>query len=209
MNRLKRTIEDRGQVLTSSVLKVDTFLNHCIETDLMDEIGQAFADAFRNGSITKVMTIESGGIAPAYATAFHLGVPVVFAKKTEPSTMTDPISTSVHSFTKNRDYRICIEREAIVPGDVVLFIDDFLANGQAFLGVQDLLRQSAASLGGVGICIEKAWQNGRGFVRQSGVPLCILASIASMSPEEGIVWNEEDECILEGEQPEEDEGNAK
>lgn len=191
MELLKRRIEKDGVVLSESVLKVDSFLNHCIDPDLMDAMGKEFADAFAGEGVTKVLTIESGGIAPALCAARYLHVPLVFAKKTEPSTMMEPVQTKVHSFTKNRDYTICVEKNTIVPGDRVLFIDDFMANGQAYLGILDLLEQRDAALAGTGICIEKAWQNGSEILRRDGHPFCILASIARMSKEDGIVWNEE------------------
>lgn len=190
MELLKETIEQKGDVLSENILKVDTFLNHLIEPDLMDEIGKEFARFFRGTRITKVMTIESGGIAPAIMTAVHLHVPLLFAKKAEPSTMTHPLTCSVHSFTKNNDYSLCVEKEAIEPDDRVLFIDDFLANGEAFKGICSLISQAGAELSGVGICIEKAWQNGRQMIDKADIPYLCLASIQSMSPENGIVWSE-------------------
>lgn len=189
MEKLKQRIEKDGQVLSSSVLKVNSFLNHGIDPELIDAIGQEFASAFTGQGISKVITIESGGIAPAYAAAGYLHVPMVYAKKAEPSTMSHPLSASVYSYTKQKTYSICIEEELLQKGDVVLFIDDFLANGGAFEGIQELVTKSGARLGGVGICIEKAWQDGSALVRRSGIPLCVLASIASMSRENGIVWN--------------------
>lgn len=188
MKKLQDAIESRGRVISSEVLKTDTFLNHAIDTELMDEIGQAFARAFEKEGITKVMTIESGGIAPAYSAALHLHVPLVFCKKARPITMEQPLTAMVHSFTKNKDYELCLEKFLLEPGDRVLFVDDFLANGDAFKGVCSLIEQAQAELAGVGICVEKSWQRGRKTVQDTGVPLCILASIASMS-EDGIVWN--------------------
>lgn len=190
MELLKKRIEEDGVVLSPSVLKVDAFLNHGIDVSLMDEIGKEFADTFKDEKITKVMTIESGGIAPAMAAAYHLDVPLIFAKKSEPSTMNHPVYAKVHSFTKNTDYTLCMERNLIEPSDRILFVDDFLANGQAFLGIQSLIEQCQASLAGAGICIEKSWQSGREILNQAQIPVCVLASIKSMS-EEGIVWNEE------------------
>lgn len=189
MNFLKERIEKDGKVLSPSVLKVDGFLNHSIDVQLMDEIGKAFAEAFHQNNITKVITIESGGIAPAMTTAFHLNVPMVFAKKAKPSTMSDPVYTTVHSFTKNTDYTLCIERSALSEDDNVLFIDDFLANGQAFEGICHLLEKTGSNLGGVGICIGKSWQKGQELVMSRNVPLWILVSIQKMTPEE-IVWDE-------------------
>lgn len=189
MEKLKRMIEEKGTVLSPTVLKVDSFLNHCIDTEMMEEIGEVFAAWFQEAGITKVITIESGGIAPAYAAAHKLGVPILFAKKTEPCTMTDPLTATVHSYTKNTDYQLCAEHSMLQPEDVVLFIDDFLANGQAFLGVQALIEQAGARLGGVGICVEKSWQDGRALIIDSKAPLCVLASIKEMQPPHTIIWN--------------------
>ena len=189
MDLLKRTIEERGKVLSDSVLKTDAFLNHSIDPLLMDAIGAQFARHFSDAGITKVVTIESGGIAPALMTALHLEVPLVFAKKARPITMDAPLTATVHSFTKNRDYELCVEGGLIQPGDKVLFVDDFLANGDAIQGILNLLGQARATLAGAGICIEKSWQKGHAFIADHGIPLHVLASIQSMS-KEGIVWND-------------------
>lgn len=199
MEKLKRIIEEQGTVLSSEVLKTDRFLNHAIDPDLMNEIGTEFASRFQDLGITRVLTIESGGIAPALMTALHLHVPMVFCKKTRPVTMCCPLSASVHSFTKNRDYTLYMEADLIKKGDRVLFIDDFLANGDAFAGIRSLVEQAGASLAGAGFCIEKSWQRGRKNVEASGVPHAVLASIASMSSE-GIIWNEDQPLRLSAEQ---------
>lgn len=188
MEKLKRAAEEKGTVLSSEVLKTDRFLNHAIDPILMDEIGKEFAGEFKDYDITKVLTIESGGIAPALMTALHLQVPMVFCKKAKPITMCRPLSASVHSFTKNTDYNLCMESDLIEPGDRVLFIDDFLANGDAFTGIRSLVEQAGASLAGTGFCIEKSWQQGRKKAENSGVPCMVLASVQSMS-DKGIVWN--------------------
>ncbi len=192
MEELKRIIEEKGKVLSDQVLKTDSFLNHSVDPVLMDHIGRDFAGHFRDAGITKVITIESGGIAPALATAMHLGVPMVFVKKARPVTMTAPLTATVHSFTKNRDYELCVEQGLIKAEDHVLFIDDFLANGDAFKGILTLLDQAQAHLSGAGICIEKPWQHGRKTIRDLGIPLYVLASVKSMS-EDGIVWDEPDQ----------------
>ncbi len=187
MELLKRVIEEKGTVLSDQVLKTDSFLNHAIDPRLMDAIGADFARHFADQGITKVITIESG-IAPAYSAALHLGVPLVFVKKAHPATMTSPLTARVHSFTKNREYELCVEQSLIDPGDRLLFIDDFLANGDAFRGICSLAEQAQASLAGAGICVEKAWQNGHALITSLGVPLYVLASIQSMSQDDGIVW---------------------
>lgn len=188
MEKLKRTVEEKGSVLSGEVLKTDRFLNHAIDPELMDEIGAEFAKGFQDYGITRVLTIESGGIAPALMTALHLNVPMVFCKKTRPVTMCSPLSACVHSFTKNTDYDLCMESGLIEPGDRVLFIDDFLANGDAFAGLRSLTEQAGAELAGAGFCIEKSWQRGKKNVESTGVPCLVLASIQSMS-EKGILWN--------------------
>ena len=189
MEELKKIIEEKGKVLSDQVLKTDSFLNHSVDPVLMDHIGRDFAGHFRDAGITKVITIESGGIAPALTTAMHLGVPMVFVKKARPVTMNAPLTATVHSFTKNRDYELCVEQGLIEAGDNVLFIDDFLANGDAFKGILTLLDQAQAHLAGAGICVEKSWQRGSRTIRDLGVPLYVLASIQSMS-DTGIVWDQ-------------------
>lgn len=111
MKALKNAIETRGHFINDEVLKVDAFLNHQIDCSLVDEMGNEFYEHFKNKGITKVVTIESSGIAPAYATAIRLNVPLIFIKKTQPSTMIDPAFAEVFSFTKNKTYPICIEKE--------------------------------------------------------------------------------------------------
>ncbi len=194
MELLKERIIEQGVVVSPSVINVDRFLNHSIDPELMDAIGKAFAGYFQDKGITKVITIESSGIAPAVFTAKHLGVPMIFAKKAKPITMRHPLTAIVHSYTKSTDYTLCAEATAFSSSDNVLFIDDLLANGQAFLGIRSLLDQAGAKLGGVGICIEKSWQNGHELIDQADVPVCVLASIASMS-DQGIVWNTDHETL--------------
>lgn len=180
MNFLQERIEKDGRVLSERILKVDNFLNHTIDPQLMDQIGKAFADYFKDTKPSKVLTIESGGIAPALMTALHLNIPVIYAKKAKPSTMDNPVSTEVFSFTKQKTYTICMEKEAIVPGDRVLFIDDFLADGQAFKGVEDLMAQTGSTLCGCGFCIEKSFQKGRPYIESKGYPFYSLAPIEKM-----------------------------
>lgn len=190
MRELEQAIIERGTVLGKDLLKVDSFLNHAIDTALMEQIGKAFAAHFQNKGITKVVTVETGGIAPAYETARQLGVPMVFCKKTEPSTMQNPVWTEVFSYTKQKPYVICVEEGCFGETDRLLFIDDFLANGEAFKGVQRLAAACCAKLAGCGICIEKAAQKGHDIVVQSGADLCVLAAIDSMD-ENGIVFMQE------------------
>lgn len=179
MNKLKKTIEEKGVFINEDVLKVDSFLNHQIDVDLVEEMGQQFYEHFKDAGITKVVTIESSGIAPAYACARRLGTNMIFIKKSMPSTMIDPLYTSVYSFTKQKEYPICIEKGMLAPDDRVLFIDDFLANGEAFKGAEQLIRQTGAQIAGIGICIEKRFQKGHDYIVKAGYDLYSLASIAS------------------------------
>ncbi len=193
MNFLQERIEKEGSVLSEKAVKVDSFLNHTVDPDLMVSIGKAFAGYFQDLGITKVLTIEAGGIAPALMTALYLHVPLVYCKKALPSTMTDPVSTEVYSFTKQKSYTLCMEKAALDKGDVVLFIDDFLADGQAFKGIEDLCAKRQASLAGCGFCIEKSFQKGRPYIEQKGYRLCSLAPILKL--ENGrIIWNEQASC---------------
>ncbi len=180
MELLREEIVNHGIILNGNMLKVDGFLNHQINPRLINEIGREFAAAFRDLGITKVLTIESGGIAPAYAAALELGVPVIFCKKTRPATMRKPLYATVHSYTKNTDSIVCMESDLLTPDDRVLFIDDFLANGQAFLGVCSIVSQADATLAGAGFCIEKSFQNGRKAVEETGVPVLSLARIGAI-----------------------------
>jgi xanthine phosphoribosyltransferase len=191
MNELKKAILDQGVLVSDEILKVDSFLNHQINSNLMHSIGQDFSNYFKDKNVTKVVTIEAGGIAPALATAFYLNVPMVFIKKSQPSTMKDPLVSHVFSFTKNTTYPLCIEREYLNEGDNLLFIDDFLARGEAFKAIEDLTAQAGANLVGVGMCIDKTWQAGHDYILSKGYDLCSLAPIASMSKKNGINWLDE------------------
>ena len=188
MKALKNAIETRGHFINDEVLKVDAFLNHQIDCSLVDEMGNEFYEHFKNKGITKVVTIESSGIAPAYATAIRLNVPLIFIKKTQPSTMIDPAFAEVFSFTKNKTYPICIEKEYLKKGDKVLFIDDFLANGCALEGLIDIVKSSGATIEGVGIAIEKGFQKGGDLIRGKGIRVESLAIVDGMNAETGEVF---------------------
>lgn len=182
MELLKKRIIEYGRIISPEILKVDSFLNHQIDPVLMNEIGDEFARLFGLEKITKILTIESSGIAPSLMTGFKMGVPVLFAKKIIPSTLTtDTYSSRVHSFTKNRDYNIFISSQLIQPSDRVLIIDDFLAHGSASNALIDLVNQSGAVLAGIGIVIEKGFQSGGRVLRERGIRLESLAVIESMS----------------------------
>ncbi|AXI08630.1 xanthine phosphoribosyltransferase [Oceanobacillus zhaokaii] len=181
MNLLQQKIIAVGKVLSDSVLKVDSFLNHQIDPELMKYIGEEFAALFADAGITKILTIESSGIAPSVMAGLNLGVPVVFARKRKSLTLVDQLySAKVHSFTKNETNEISVSNSYLSKDDVVLVIDDFLANGQAALGLIDIVKQAEADCAGVGIVIEKGFQNGGNVIRQRGIRVESLAIIDSL-----------------------------
>lgn len=179
-----KLLEDRilsdGKVLGENILKVDSFLTHQVDFELMQEIGQCFAKAYEGEEISKVVTIEASGIAPAIYTAQALNVPMVFAKKAKNITMTEDILTAeIYSFTKQVTSQVSIAKNFINEGDKVLIIDDFLANGQAAKGLIEIIRKAGASVIGVGIVIEKSFQDGRQLLDKLPVRVTSLARIKS------------------------------
>jgi len=181
MEQLKLRIREQGSVLSAQVLKVDAFLNHQVDPQLMQQIGREFAGRFRDQGIDKVVTLESSGIAPALMTALELGVPLIFARKHRSLTLTDNLLTAqVHSFTKQTDSTVAISASHLKAGERVLIVDDFLANGQAALGLAAIVRQAGAHLAGIGIVIEKAFQPGRQALEERGYRVESLARIASL-----------------------------
>jgi len=183
MKQLIEKIKREGKVIDENILKVDSFLNHQIDVNLMNEIANEFYSYFKDTKITKIITIESSGIAPAVLCGLKFHVPVVFVKKIVPSTLQDFYQATIHSFTKNKTYTVCVSKEFILENDKLLFIDDFLANGEAFKGVERIIKNANASLCGVGILIEKAYQEGHTYIKQQGYKFKALASIASMNQE--------------------------
>ncbi|HFI0258410.1 TPA: xanthine phosphoribosyltransferase, partial [Streptococcus suis] len=177
-----KTLEERilkdGQILGENILKVDSFLTHQVDFRLMKEMGQVLADTYRSKEITKVVTIEASGIAPAIYVAESLEVPMIFAKKHKNITMTEGILTAeVYSFTKQVTSTVSIASKFLSPEDKVLIVDDFLANGQAAKGLIDIIQQAGATVVGVGIVIEKSFQDGRQLLIDAGVPVTSLARI--------------------------------
>ncbi len=182
MELLKNRILKDGQIITDQILRVDSFLNHQIDPALVDEIAAEFTYRFSDSHFNKILTVESSGIAPAVLTGLKLSIPVIFAKKSRPSTMTeDTYSATVHSFTKNSDYDISVSSNYIKKGDQFLIIDDFLANGSASRALINIVEQSGAKVNGIGIIIEKGFQNGGKLIREMGYKLVSLAIIDSMS----------------------------
>lgn len=181
MKLLKEKIKQDGVVLSDSILKVDSFLNHQIDPVLMKEIGDEFVKRFQNENITKILTIESSGISPAVMAGLNLGVNVIFARKRKSLTLVDELYTaSVHSFTKNVTNEIAVSKSFINENDHVLVIDDFLANGQAALGLLDIVEQAGATVAGIGIVIEKAFQDGGKLLRNKGIRVESLAEIEKL-----------------------------
>ncbi len=177
---LKERILKDGKCLEGGILKVDGFINHQIDPDLLEQMSVEFIRRFASVEFNKILTIEASGIAPAIMLGFLLHLPVVFAKKKKPSTMDNMLTTSVYSFTKNRSYDVCCSRDFLKAGDKVLFIDDFLANGNAAKGIIDLVKQSGAELVGMGFLIEKSFQHGGEYLREHGIKVESLAVIESL-----------------------------
>lgn len=181
MYALEQKILTEGIVLSDQVLKVDAFLNHQIDPVLMQQIGKEFAARFKDTGITKIVTIEASGIAPAVMAGLELSVPVIFARKYQSLTLKDDLYRSkVFSFTKQVESTIAISNKHISSTDKVLVIDDFLANGQAALGLIDLIHQASAEIIGVGIVIEKSFQPGRDLLLEKGYRVESLARVASL-----------------------------
>lgn len=182
MHALEQKILAEGIVLSEEVLKVDSFLNHQIDPVIMQQIGQEFARLFKDAGITKIITIEASGIAPAVMAGLELGVPVIFARKYQSLTLKDDLYRSkVFSFTKQTESTIAISKKHINAADKVLVIDDFLANGQAALGLADLIHQAEASVVGIGIVIEKSFQPGRDILLEKGYRVESLARVKSLA----------------------------
>ena len=193
MKFLEDRIRREGQIRPGNILKVDCFLNHQLDVTLLDEIGRAFYEKYKNRGITRILTIEASGIAIACRTARYFNVPVVFAKKAKSKNLDGDVYTSVvHSFTYGRDYDITLAKKFLGPQDTVLLVDDFLAVGKAMNGMLDICRQAGAHVAGIGIAIEKGFQNGGAALRQAGYDLTSLAIVDSMGDDGSIVFRSEE-----------------
>lgn len=191
MELLKQKILECGRALNEHVLLVDSFLNHQVDVPLMQDIGKEFAARFADAGITRVVTIEASGIAPAAMAAMALNVPLVIMKKSVSSILKDGIlQTEVFSFTKNTSYQLTLKSEFINKNDRVLLIDDFLANGEAAFGASRLLNEAGAYVAGIGIVIAKAFQPGLKKLRAAGFRVEVLAPVIRMS-ENQIEFGEE------------------
>ena len=186
MQLLKDRIRKDGKVKDGNILKVDSFLNHQIDVQLLEEIGKEFKRLFEADHVTKILTIEASGIGIAVETARAFGVPVVFAKKAKTKNIAGDVYTSkVMSYTHSREYDVIVSKDFLGPEDRVLIVDDFLANGAALEGLIKLVQDSGAVLCGCGIAIEKGFQPGGDELRKKGVHLESLAIVESMNPATG------------------------
>ncbi len=181
MKELKERILRDGKNLGNGILKVDGFINHQVDPMLMDSCGREFARRFADVKATKVLTAEISGIAPALFTAMHLGLPVVYARKSKPITMPDQVYlTLAPSHTKGRMVELIISPEHLRPGERILIIDDFLASGATILGLVRLAQTAGAEIVGIGALIEKTFEGGRKALETLDAPVESLAAIASL-----------------------------
>jgi xanthine phosphoribosyltransferase len=178
MQQLKQRILEDGKILPGNVIKVDGFINHQLDIKLINEMGKEFKRRFADVKVDKILTIEASGIAIAVITAQYFDVPVVFAKKVETKVQDfDSYASKVYSYTKDKTYPVKVSRQFIHEGENILIIDDFLANGQAVLGLLDIITQGKAHCVGVGIAIEKGFQDGGKILQANGLNLQSLAII--------------------------------
>ena len=187
MNFLEERIVKDGIVKEGNILKVDSFLNHQMDTELFRRMGEEFKKRFDGKPINKILTIEASGIGIACIAAQYFGCPVVFAKKSKSKNIPGDVWTArVESFTHGGVNDVIVSKKYLGPEDRVLIIDDFLANGAALQGLIDIVRQAGAQLVGAGIAVEKAFQKGGDRIREQGVRVESLARVAEMDPEKGI-----------------------
>ena len=186
MKLLEQRILKDGIVKPGNILKVDSFLNHQIDIKLMNEIGKEMKEIFKDKKITKILTIEASGIAIASIVAQYFDVPVLFAKKAKSQNLDGDLYTSVvRSFTYGKDYTITVSKKFITNEDHVLIVDDFLAVGSAMKGLIDVCEQAGATVEGIGIMVEKGFQEGGKYLRENGYDLHSMAVVDSM--EDGII----------------------
>ena len=187
MELLKERIRKDGKIKGADVLKVDSFLNHQMDVALFQEIGKEFKRRFADCEVNKILTIEASGIGIACVAAEYFHCPVIFAKKSQTKNIAgDVYTTKVQSFTHGKVYDVIVAKEFLGPGDKVLLIDDFLANGAALEGLARLVKDAGAELVGAGIVIEKAFQPGGDRLRAEGLRIESLARIKSMDEKTGV-----------------------
>ncbi len=181
MEGMKERILREGKNLGNGILKVDSFINHQVDPELMDACGAEFARAFAHVGATRVLTAEISGIAPALATARHLKLPVVYARKSKPVTMPDQVYLTIApSHTKGRMVELIVSPEYLARGEKVLIIDDFLASGATIQGLARLTQAAGADLVGIGTLIEKSFEGGRENLAYLNIPIVSLVCITSM-----------------------------
>lgn len=186
MKELEQRIQKDGIVRPGNVLKVDTFLNHQMDVELLDQIGAEFYRLYKDANINKILTIEASGIGIACMAARHFDVPVVFAKKAKSKNLDGALYTAqVKSFTYGKEYTVTVAQKFLSEKDNVLIIDDFLADGRALNGLLDICRQAGTKVAGAGICIEKGFQPGGENLRKSGLRVESLAIVDSMDDTTG------------------------
>ncbi len=187
MKLLEERIRRDGKVYAGDVLKVDSFLNHQIDVELLSLLGKEFYRLFGDCGVNKILTVEASGIGIACVAAQSFHCPVLFAKKSKTSNIgNDFWSATAHSYTHGNDNTLIVSKSYLGKNDRVLILDDFLANGCAALAMSELCAQAGASVAGIGVVIEKAYQKGGALLREKGFRVESLARVASMSPEEGI-----------------------
>ncbi len=193
MKLLEERIRRDGKIKAGNVLKVDSFLNHQIDVELLNKMGEEWKRLFAEDNVTKILTIEASGIGIACIAAQHFGVPVVFAKKTQTKNIAgDTYKSRVESFTHGRVYDIIVSKEFLHPEDRVLIIDDFLAKGSALNGLAQLVLDAGAILVGAGIAIEKGFQEGGELIRGKGIRVESLAIVEHMTDDGGITFRSEE-----------------
>jgi xanthine phosphoribosyltransferase len=192
MRELQERIMREGKNLGNGILKVDGFINHQVDPILMDACGRELARRFKDIGATKVLTAEISGIAPAVSTAYHLKLPVVYARKHKPITMPDQVFLTLSpSHTKGRMVELIISPEYLSDGERVIIIDDFLATGATILGLVRLAQTAGSTIAGIGTLIEKTFEGGRQALSSLGVPIEALVQITSMEGDQIIFASEE------------------
>ena len=187
MKLLEERIVKDGVIGEGDVLKVNSFLNHQIDTEFISKLGEEFYRLYKDENINKIVTIEASGIGIACLTALYFKCPVVFAKKSKTSNISSDVYTaSVASYTHGTVSNVIVSKEFLTPSDRVLIIDDFLAKGNALIALSTIVKESGATLVGAGIVIEKAYQQGGEMIRRMGIRVESLAKIASMDVRSGI-----------------------
>ena len=182
MKLLEDRIRSNGEVLPGNVLKINSFLNHQVDPELMKKVGEEFSRLFKDSGVTKVLTCEASGIAPGVMTAYELHVPMVFARKKKPATLNDAVYwADVYSYTKKVTNQICVEQKFLQKDERLLIIDDFLANGEAVKGMINIANQAGAEVAGVGIVVAKTFQGGSKWIKDHGYHLEALAEIDSLA----------------------------